>query len=271
MIWLPVLLMKVHSEIDLISIASLPFRRKQQWLQSCLEILRGPELLLPPGAASVVKILIRREHLLEDSFSQIMALDPALFTKKLRVVFVGEPGIDAGGLLREWFLLVTQKVFDPSFGLFIAAGSDAGYTINPVSGMCNGLHLEYYRFFGRVLGKSLMEHQTLPIHLSLPMLKHLLSVPISFSDLLFEDAELFQNLCFLRDNTGADALDLDFTVSAEHLGQRQYFDLIPGGGDVLVTDDNKAEYLLRRFKFRMLDSISEQLWHFLSGLFEVPR
>jgi hypothetical protein len=119
------------------------------------------------------------------------------------------------------------------------------------------------------MGKALMEHQTVPVHLSLPMLKHILSVPISFSDLEFEDGELYANLLYVRDHTGADALDLDFTVEVEHLGLRQTHELIAGGKDIAVTDANKADYLLRRFKFRMLDSISEQLWHFLCGLYEV--
>jgi hypothetical protein len=36
----------------------------------------------------------------------------------MRVQFVGEPGVDAGGLEREWFILVAQALFDPQLGLF---------------------------------------------------------------------------------------------------------------------------------------------------------
>ena len=72
-----------------------------------------------------------------------MSLDPSLMARRLRIVFKDEPGIDAGGLQREWFLLVTQQLLDPNFGLFTAAGgADAGYGINPVSGLCNPLHLK---------------------------------------------------------------------------------------------------------------------------------
>ena len=68
---------------------------------------------------------------------------------------------------------------------------------------------------------------------------------------------------------GAENLDLDFTVEVEHLGMRQTHELMPGGAKVAVTDANKHDYLRRRFKFRMLDSISEQLWQLLCGLYEV--
>jgi E3 ubiquitin-protein ligase HECTD2 len=31
--------------------------------------------------------------------------------------FVGEEGIDAGGLKKEWFLMVAREVFDPNHGM----------------------------------------------------------------------------------------------------------------------------------------------------------
>jgi len=261
--------LEIENESDLATIAALPFRRKQQWLQSCLDALRGTDIIGGPSGAGVVKLHIRRDHILADSFNQLMSIDPQLLSRRLRIVFKDEPGIDAGGLLREFYLLTTQQLFDPLCGLFVNAGNDGGYSINPISGLCNSLHLKYFRFAGRYIGKALLEHQTLPAHLSLPLLKHILSVPISFSDLEFEDGELYQNLVFLRDNQGAENLDLDFTVEVEHLGMRQTHELMPGGAKVAVTDANKHDYLRRRFKFRMLDSISEQLWQLLCGLYEV--
>jgi hypothetical protein len=213
--------MEIENNHDLIYIASLPFRRKQQWLQSFLDSMRANDVAIGQPTSGVVKVQVRRENLLGDSFSQIMSLDPNLLARRLRIVFVDEPGIDAGGLLREWCTLITQQLFDPQFGLFYLQGNDAGYTINPISGLCNGLHLKYFRFAGRFIGKAILEHQTIPAHLSLPILKHILSVPISFSDLEFVDGELYQNLVYLRDNKGAEHLDLDFTVEVEHLGMRQ--------------------------------------------------
>ena len=37
-----------------------------------------------------------------------------------------------------------------------------------------------------------------PYHLSLPILKHLLGLPVAFSDLEFTDPELYRNLQWLR-------------------------------------------------------------------------
>lgn len=40
--------------------------------------------------------------------------------KKLKVTFAGEPGLDMGGLTKEWFLLLIRQIFQPDYGkLFI--------------------------------------------------------------------------------------------------------------------------------------------------------
>ena len=36
--------------------------------------------------------------------------------KKLRVTFVGEHGLDMGGLTKEWFLLLIRQIFSPDYG-----------------------------------------------------------------------------------------------------------------------------------------------------------
>ena len=50
---------------------------------------------------------------------------------------------------------------------------------------------------------------------------------------------------------------------------RVTYDLKPGGSNILVTDENKQEYLQLRLRHRMLDSIKPQLERFLTGFYEV--
>jgi len=38
--------------------------------------------------------------------------------KKLKVTFAGEPGLDMGGLTKEWFLLLIRQIFQPEYGTF---------------------------------------------------------------------------------------------------------------------------------------------------------
>lgn len=55
-----------------------------------------------------------------------------MLRRRLRVDFVDEPGIDGGGILREWMQLLCQELFTESRGLFVTTNSvyHHGYWIN---------------------------------------------------------------------------------------------------------------------------------------------
>ncbi len=73
------------------------------------------------------------------------------------------------------FMLVVQGVLDNSCGLFkLTHQVQQSYEIDPLSGKKNKQHLDFFEFFGRVLGKAIMEQQPLPARLCLPYLKHIL-------------------------------------------------------------------------------------------------
>lgn len=65
----------------------------------------------------------------------------------------GEEGQDAGGLLREWYVIISREIFNPMYALFtVSPGDRVTYMINS-SSHCNPNHLFYYKFVGRVIGK----------------------------------------------------------------------------------------------------------------------
>jgi hypothetical protein len=81
-----------------------------------------------------VKIIVRRHSLLADSVDAVMSLGREDMGRRWRIEFLGEPGIDAGGVTREWFQLVTEQIFDPDFGLWMSSfNNQMCMTINPAS------------------------------------------------------------------------------------------------------------------------------------------
>lgn len=67
---------------------------------------------------------VRRECLIEDSLrgvGEIVATGSQEIKKGLRIEFVGEEGVDAGGLRKEWFLLLVREVFNPDHGKLSSA------------------------------------------------------------------------------------------------------------------------------------------------------
>ena len=58
---------------------------------------------------------------------------------------LGEEGQDAGGLLREWYLIISREIFNPMYALWSTSQGDrVTYTPNPAS-YCNSNHLSYFK------------------------------------------------------------------------------------------------------------------------------
>ncbi|TMW66077.1 hypothetical protein Poli38472_003842 [Pythium oligandrum] len=256
---------RATSVIDFESVAALPFRHKVRWF------LQELEKVSVPWEEGHLLLKIRRDAVLNESMHLLMLVPASDLRQRLRIEFIEEPGLDAGGLMREWVLLLCEKLFDEAYGLFFPTHvENLGYWINPNSSQIHRDHLKCYQFVGRLMAKCLLEGQLLTVHFSLPLLKHVLGVPISFSDLEFLDEELYRNASWLRTNDRVENLCLDFTVQhVDGHGAMVTHELKPGGKDILVTDDNKEEYLDLLIKYKMFDSVQEQLSAILQGLYDV--
>jgi len=80
-----------------------------------------------------LNLYIRRAHLVNDSLDEVCIIFEIFLKiififekvtkkredlkKKLRVTFVGEHGLDMGGLTKEWFLLLIRQIFSPDYGI----------------------------------------------------------------------------------------------------------------------------------------------------------
>jgi E3 ubiquitin-protein ligase NEDD4 len=217
---------------------------------------------------------VRRQYLLGDSVDAVMSLSRKDLRKLWRFEFIGEMGIDAGGLAREWFQLVTKEIFDPDMGLWqSSAVNQMCMQINPASEFCCEDHLVYYRFLGRVMGKALFDRQLVAGHMVKHIYKHILGWPIMFKDLESVDEEYYNNLRQLQQlaETGEDLsmLCLDFTTTQEVMGSKEEVELIKGGADIEVTNDNFPEYLEACLKYKLLDRVKPQLNELLLGFFDV--
>lgn len=97
---------------------------------------------------------VHRANVFEDSFRELYRRNPEEWKNRFYIVFEDEEGQDAGGLLREWYMIISREIFNPNYALFtVAPGDRVTYMINPLS-HCNPNHLCYFKFVGRVIGKN---------------------------------------------------------------------------------------------------------------------
>ncbi|RLN79092.1 hypothetical protein BBJ28_00006958 [Nothophytophthora sp. Chile5] len=228
--------------------------------------------LIVPAEVEFLKLSVHRDYMLEESMDHLYCIQPKNLRSFMRINFLDESGVDAGGVHREWFMLVNEMLASPTLRLFTCVNkADQSFFLNPQSRAEVGEdHLSYYFATGRLIGRALLEGGIWGFHLALPLLKIILGVPVTFTDMEFLDPEAYRNLQWLRDNDGVDELGLDFSVTEQvNETEKVVVDLIPNGRDVAVTDANKREYLDRRFRHTLFESVGDQLHAFLTGIYEV--
>uniref|UniRef100_A0A8C8J748 HECT-type E3 ubiquitin transferase n=1 Tax=Oncorhynchus tshawytscha TaxID=74940 RepID=A0A8C8J748_ONCTS len=217
-----------------------------------------------------IKLIVRRDHLLEGTFNQVMAYSrKELQRNKLYITFIGEEGLDYSGPSREFFFLLSQELFNPYYGLFEYSANDT-YTvqISPMSAFVEN-HLEWFRFSGRILGLALIHQYLLDAFFTRPFYKALLRLATDLSDLEYLDEEFHQSLQWMKDNDITDVLDLTFTVNEEVFGQVTERELKSGGAHINVTEKNKKEYIDRMVKWRVERGVVQQTEALVRGFYEV--
>ncbi|XP_019742342.1 E3 ubiquitin-protein ligase NEDD4-like isoform X1 [Hippocampus comes] len=213
---------------------------------------------------------VRRNAVLEDSYRQILLVKrPDLLKARLWVEFEGEKGLDYGGLAREWFFLMSKEMFNPYYGLFEYSATD-NYTlqINPNSGLCNEDHLTYFKCIGRVAGMAVWHGKLLDAFFIRPFYKMMLQKPITLQDMESVDSEYFNSLKWILENDPTD-LDLMFTIDEELFGQTHQHELKPDGAEIVVTNENKKEYIHLVMQWRFVNRIQKQMTAFKDGFFEL--
>ena len=210
-----------------------------------------------------VRVNVRRQHVLEDSFYQLSSRPADSLRGKLSVSFRGEEGVDAGGLTREWFTILIREIFNPNLALFRQSADSPTVQPNPLS-YVNTQHLAYFTFVGRVIGKAIMEGVMVDAFFTRSFYKHILGQQLHYTDLVSIDPEYFKNLLLILDNQ-LDMLGLELTFSEEthDFGQVKVVDLKPDGRNIEVTDENKMEYVKLVAQHRMTRAIEAQLSAFL--------
>lgn len=236
------------------------FRRKVIYFRS------QPALRILPGQCH---IKVRRDHIFEDSYQEIMRQTPEDLKKRLMIKFDGEEGLDYGGVSREFFFLLSHEMFNPFYCLFEYSAHD-NYTlqINPNSNI-NPEHLNYFKFIGRVVGLGVFHRRFLDAFFVGALYKMMLHKKVILQDMEGVDAEFYRSLKWTLDNDIDGVLDLTFSAEDERFGELITVDLKPKGRDIEVTNENKKEYVELITEWRIYKRVEEQFKSFMDGFNEL--
>ncbi|XP_044287093.1 E3 ubiquitin-protein ligase NEDD4-like isoform X3 [Varanus komodoensis] len=228
------------------------------------------KLKKPADIPNRFEMKLHRNNIFEESYRRIMSVKrPDVLKARLWIEFESEKGLDYGGVAREWFFLLSKEMFNPYYGLFEYSATD-NYTlqINPNSGLCNEDHLSYFTFIGRVAGLAVYHGKLLDGFFIRPFYKMMLGKPITLKDMESVDSEYYNSLKWILENDPTE-LDLMFCIDEENFGQTYQVDLKPNGSDIMVTNENKREYIDLVIQWRFVNRVQKQMNAFLEGFTEL--
>ena len=213
----------------------------------------------------LMHLKIRRSHMFTDTLAIFSHFKRKDLIKKTKIEFVGEDGIDSGGLTKDWYLSLSRSfsvavhnIFTENGGLLeISQKSDA----SPSS-------LQKFEFAGMLLGKALYDRQFLDVPLTKNFFKLILNIPIQADDLSEVDETLNKSLGWIMENDITDVIFSTFSVEVkdEKSNKIERMPLCENGENRDVTEENKEEYVKLMAEWRLKYSVLSQLEAFKSGL-----
>ncbi|TEA13757.1 E3 ubiquitin-protein ligase TOM1-like [Colletotrichum sidae] len=217
-----------------------------------------------------LQLSVRREHVFHDSFKSLyFKTGDEMKYGKLNIRFHNEEGVDAGGVTREWFQVLSRQMFDANYALFTPVSSDrTTFHPNKLSGI-NDEHLMFFKFIGRIIGKALYEGRVLDCYFSRAVYKRILGKSVSVKDMESFDPDYYKSLVWMLDNDITDIITETFSVEDDEFGVTRTVDLCPNGRDIAVTEENKHDYVRLVVEHKLLSSVREQMEHFLKGFHDI--
>ncbi|OJD17824.1 hypothetical protein AJ78_02123 [Emergomyces pasteurianus Ep9510] len=238
------------------------------------------------GVSQYLVLKVRRDCLAEDSLrsvSEVVGTGQEEIKKGLRIEFLGEEGVDAGGLRKEWFLLLVREIFDPLHGLFVYDEQSRYCYFNPYCFESS----EQFFLVGVLLGLAIYNSTILDIALPPFAFRKLLacappnnvpslstpqqSFKCTLDDLAEYQPALAKGLRDLLDYDGdvEETFCLDFVVQTERYGEKLVIPLRPGGERKPVTNANRREYVDLYVKYLLDTAVARQFEPFKRGFFTV--
>jgi E3 ubiquitin-protein ligase HECTD2 len=234
---------------------------------------------------------VRRDCMVDDSLRQIseaVGAGQEDLKKGLRVHFTGEEGVDAGGLRKEWFLMLVRDIFDPNHGLFVYDDESNTCYFNPNSFETS----DQYFLVGALLGLAIYNSTILDIALPPFAFRKLLAaapapaassatvssltgtkgqMTYTLSDLAEFRPSLATGLQQLLDFDGdvQETYCRDFVAPVDRYGTVVDVPLMANGENRPVTNSNRHEFVDAYVRYLLDTAVVRQFEPFKRGFFQV--
>ncbi|KAJ2059191.1 hypothetical protein GGI17_004577 [Coemansia sp. S146] len=209
---------------------------------------------------------VRRDSLVRDTLYQLDLKLSQDLRKQLKVRFVGEEGVDEGGVQKEFFQLIVRDVFSSKYGIFKANDESQYHWFIPQANPTPDA-LEEMRLTGQLIGLAVYNAVILDVHFPPALYKKLLGIRIDRDDLKEVDPSLYHGLSqlMLLSAEELEYLERTFEVEYDDMGQLRTHELIPNGAHTILTVDNREVFFDKYVDFVFNSSCARQFTEFKAG------
>lgn len=250
-----------------------------QALGSVVRIDPNGGLIVSASVAYFV-LQVNRSRILADTMTALHSAAPQDLKRPLKVQFVGEQGVDEGGVAKEYFQLLSAQLFNPEYGMFKVDSESRYLWFDPFS------YNEPNDFWtvGAVLGLAIYNNLPgLDVNFPIALFKKLKDQPLTFEDLRQAFPSHTASLQAILDweppsDASAEEADLlfqntfclDFSVSIEAFGEVKTVGLLDGEDAPPPVSLPRRQEFAEKFKdWYLTDGVKVQFDAFRRGFSRV--
>ncbi|XP_066248449.1 probable E3 ubiquitin-protein ligase HERC4 isoform X1 [Euwallacea similis] len=227
--------------------------------------------MVNPGRISINQFLmlnVTREHIVEDTLRELSRVSSNDLKKPLKIKFCGEEAEDAGGVTKEFFMLLLREILDPKYGMFKEYEETRAiwFSESPLE------ETNVYFLIGMICGLAIYNFTIIDIPFPLALYKKLLHEPVGLKDLNDLSPSMANSLKSVLEYDGDDLEDvfgLFFDINRDFYGKMVTMELKPNGSNIPVTQENKKEYVSLYLDYIFRYSVECQYNAFRDGFMKV--
>ncbi|KAK7873892.1 hypothetical protein R5R35_005749 [Gryllus longicercus] len=237
--------------------------------QAASQALRN--ILFAPYAGPVsafLELTVSRENIVADTVRELSKYDKNDLKKPLKITFFGEEAEDAGGVRKEFFMLLLREILDPKYGMFRYYEETRSIWFSEDSFEDE---IMYY-LIGLLCGLAIYNFTIIDLPFPLALYKKLLKQKVTLQDLSGLSPALARSLQELLDYEGTDeesVFCLTFEISREVFGEVKIHELKPNGGRIPVSHENKQEFVDLYVDFILNSGVEKHFMAFNNGFHKV--
>nr|XP_033815149.1 probable E3 ubiquitin-protein ligase HERC6 isoform X2 [Geotrypetes seraphini] len=207
---------------------------------------------------------VNRKNLVEDVFHKLSTVEDCSLRMELVVEFVGEPGLDLGGIRREFFLIIFEEIIQPDYGMFMFCDSlsPMWFPSNP------SIEKKKYFLFGILCGLAVFNYTVIYLPFPLAFYKKILDKKLTLEDMKEFQPTIGRSLQYILDCAYDDPEknpDVYFSIPWDN----KEVDLIPNGSSIVVDNSNKHDYVDKYIDYVFNKSVTEVFEAFKRGFYKV--